>query len=69
MQKAKGQDKLPEHKRFIRKGLIGESKQHFSDDMRDDVEGIIQDGLGSVDMLKYRAIFTALSVRRKLLGR
>ena len=67
VQKAKGQDKLPEHKRFIRKGLIGESKQHFSDDMRDDVEGIIQNGLGKVDMLKYRAIFTALNVRRKLL--
>lgn len=67
VQKAKGLDKLPEHKRFIRKGLIGESKQFFSDDMRNDVEGIIHDGLGKVDMIRYRAIFTTLSLRRKLL--
>ncbi len=69
VQKAKGQDKLPEHKRFIRKGLVGESKQYFTDDMIDDVENIIQNGLTGTDMLKYRALFAALSVRNKLLKR
>lgn len=69
VQKTKGQDKLPEHKRFIRKGLIGESKQYFTGSMNDDVESIVQNGLGKVDMLKYQAIFAALKVRRKVIGR
>lgn len=69
VQKRKGQDKLPEHKRFIRKGLIGESKQYFSDDMNSDVESIVRDGLGKVDMLKYHTIFTTLKARRKLFRR
>lgn len=69
MQKAKGMDKLEEHKRFYRKGLIGEWKSYFDDTMLADVEQIEHVGLGRVDMLRYRAIFTALGVRRKLLGR
>lgn len=69
VQKAEGLDKLAEHKRFIRRGLIGEAEQYFSEDMRADVESIIRDGLSGGDMLKYRAIFTVLDVRRKLLKR
>lgn len=69
MQKAKGMDKLEEHKRFYRKGLIGEWKSYFDDAMLTDMGQIESVGLGRADMLKYRAIFTALSVRRKLFKR
>lgn len=69
VQKAGGMDKLAEHKRFVRKGLIGEWKNYFGEDILADVTRIEQNGLSGVDLLKYRAIFTALDVRRRLIKR
>lgn len=69
LQKAKGHDTLPEHKRFFRKGLIGEWRDYFDSEILADVEKIQDRGLGAVDMVKYRAIFGALTLRRRWLGR
>lgn len=69
LQKVKGHDKLPEHKRFFRKGLIGEWREYFDDDILADIEKIQAQGLGTFDMVKYRAIFGALTLRRRWLGR
>ena len=69
LQKARGFDKVPEHKRFFRKGLIGEWREHFDDAAVADVEKIQAEGLGTVDMLKYQALFTALGLRRQWLGK
>ena len=68
LQKAKGLDKLPEHKRFYRKGLIGEWQSYFDEKALADVENIQTKGLGTLDMLKYHAIFKALSLRRQLVA-
>ncbi len=69
VQKAKGQDKLPEHKRFFRKGLVGEWQGYFDDKALTDVEKIQSEGLGRVDMLKYHAVFKILDLRRQFAGR
>ena len=69
VQKAKGQDKLPEHKRFYRKGLVGEWQSYFDDKALADVEKIQNEGLGRVDMLKYHAVFKVLDLRRQFAGR
>ena len=66
MQKARGQDKLAEHKRFFRKGVVGEWKTHFTPEMLPDLETIQKEGLGSIDTLKYHAIFQALEVKRRV---
>lgn len=65
VQKSKGQDKLPEHKRFFRKGLVGEWQNYFDDKALADVEQIQSEGLGKVDMIRYQAIFKILDLRRK----
>lgn len=67
MQKVRGQDKLEEHKRFFRKGLVGEWKNHFSDEAFADLQNIQQRGFGPVDMIRYRAIFKVLDVRRRVM--
>lgn len=67
VQKAKGMDMLAEHKRFVRKGLIGEWRHYFSDAMLVDIEEVDQHGLNGLDLLKYRTIFTALDIRRQIL--
>ncbi len=69
LQKKKGHDKLPEHKRFFRKGLIGEWRDFFDEDILADVEKIESQGLGTLDTIKYHAVFTALTLRRRWLGR
>ncbi|ADI16021.1 sulfotransferase domain-containing protein [Truepera radiovictrix] len=66
LQKVRGQDKLEEHKRFFRKGVIGEWRQHFDSEMLADVERIEQQGLGTFDMLRYHAVFELIEVRKKL---
>ena len=66
LQKVKGLDKLPEHKRFYRKGLIGEWQSYFDERALADIENIQDEGLGTFDMVKYHAIFKALSLRRQL---
>lgn len=68
LQKNKGLDKLPEHKRFLRKGLIGEWQNYFDDDALEDVAKIEARGLGKIDMLKYHALFRVLDFRRRLVN-
>lgn len=67
VQKAKGMDKLEEHKRFIRKGLVGEWRHYFNEATLADATRIEQRGLGGVDLLRYQTIFKALDLRRRLL--
>lgn len=69
LQKSRGQDDLPEHKRFFRKGLVGEWESHFDDQTLADVGKIEAQGLGKLDMLRYQAIFGTLGLRRRWLGR
>ena len=69
LRKAKGHDKLPEHKRFFRKGMIGEWREYFDDDILVDINRIEEQGLNTLDRLKYKAVFGALNLRRRWLGR
>lgn len=68
LQKARGYDKLPEHKRFFRKGLVGEWREHFDEATLADIENIEANGLGRLGTLRYRTLFGALRLRRQLLG-
>ena len=49
--------------------MIGEWRDYFDSEILADVEKIQDRGLGAVDMVKYRAIFGALTLRRRWLGR
>ena len=69
LQKRSGQDQLPEHKRFFRKGSMGEWKDFFDDQTLADIEKVETRGLSKVDRLRYQAIFGALRLRRRWLGR
>ena len=69
LQQARGFDKVPEHKRFFRKGLVGEWREHFGPAELADIEKVQAEGLGAVDMFRYRALFAALDLRRRWLGK
>lgn len=69
LQQMRGHDRLPEHKRFFRKGLVGEWRDYFDDRALADVEKIESRGLGALGMAQYRAIFGTLELRRRWRGR
>ena len=66
MQAKHGEDQKEEHKRFRRKGKMGEWKTHFDAEMLRDLESIQRDGLGTFDQLRYHAVFKLLKVRRRV---
>lgn len=63
MREKRGETEKPEHKRFIRKGKIGEWREHFDDLALEDIERIEAHGLNVVGRIRYAAMFT---LRRRL---
>ncbi|MFP4106435.1 MAG: sulfotransferase domain-containing protein [Phycisphaerae bacterium] len=57
LREKRGEEGVPEEKRFYRKGIIGDWQNHFDDDMARDIERIQESGLSGLSRLKYQAFF------------
>ena len=57
--KLRGEGNKESDKRFFRKGIIGEWRNHFDEPMISDVQSIYENGLSGLSLLKYHALFTS----------
>ncbi|MGH8070440.1 MAG: sulfotransferase domain-containing protein [Candidatus Entotheonellia bacterium] len=70
LQEKRGEAGKPEAERFFRRGVIGDWKTHFDQEMLDDLAELESSGLGFAEALKYKLIFEyRLRLKRFLLGR
>lgn len=57
LRERRGESKLPEEKRFFRRGEIGDWSGYFDQKMLDDLNCIKNRGLGPIDLAAYRLMF------------
>jgi len=63
LQKQRGEENVPEDKRFFRKGIVGDWKSHFGEEEAADLEKIADNGFRGIDSLKY---WVAFPLRRRI---
>ena len=66
LMKTRNEQGQPESKRFFRKGVVGDWRNHFSNSEEEDLNNITQNGFDRrIDQLRYHLMFP---FRRKVLG-
>lgn len=55
LRKKRGEEK--EDKKFFRKGVVGDWKNHFNQEILDDYNNIIRNGLSRFDFLRYKLMY------------
>jgi hypothetical protein len=68
MRKARGEEGKDESQRFIRKGAVGDWRNHFDEEMLADLDRIRERGLGPAERTKYHLVFTARQAVKQFLS-